>query len=218
VGRRFENDGEPGLNQGRTKPFAALVHQLLKHDPPLDGYGRPLPHKVTLSAGATRERRRFHNAVESMMEESGDLADCRDIGAKCVSQTCKVALVLHLAESPLLISQPASEITGSTWAAAQSIGAWFLAEAVRVQRAADEDPTVEAARRILDWLQKCPRETLNSSVVMQMGPRPRLKANEVARVLTLLSDLGYLRPDLEQSTRRMVYRVHPALAGVDHEK
>jgi hypothetical protein len=53
---------------------------------------------------------------------------------------------------------------------------------------------------------------------MQMGPRPRLKANEVARVLTLLSDLGYLRPDLEQSTRRMVYRVHPALAGVDHEK
>jgi hypothetical protein len=76
----------------------------------------------------------------------------RDVAAKAVTRICKLALVLHVAANPGVLRQPDSQIEAATWAAAHCIGLWFLDEAVRVQRAAVEDPLLETARRTLAWL------------------------------------------------------------------
>ena len=104
--------------------------------------------------------------------------------------------------------------------------AWYnLTEAVRVQRLADEDTTLEAARRVLRWIQRERMTEINRAALMQSGPRPRLKATEADRVLELLEEHGYLRPHRITGRRKPTYQVNPAclatlanLAGGKGEK
>ncbi|MEA3273906.1 MAG: DUF3987 domain-containing protein [Pseudomonadota bacterium] len=211
VGTRLEADDEPGLDEDALKPYNAFVRRLLSEETPKDAQGRPRPHRATLSAEAAKLRRAFHNRVESMMNSGEALEDCRDIASKAVSQTVKLALDLHLAENPDVIAQPSSEISAETWAAAEDLGSWFLEEAVRVQRMADEDPTLETARRALRWLRKARLETVTARHLEREMTRPRPKAQEARVVLELLADHGYLRDISHTGARSPTYRVTPAL-------
>lgn len=213
VGKQHEDEDEPGLSSKLLSAYNALLRRLLEHESAEDDEGRPRPYLARLSSEATEARRVFHNAIQDTMADGGELEDCRKVAAKAVSQTCKLALCLHLAESPKALSDPASEINGLTWARAQTLGTWFLTEAVRVQRLAGEDPTLEATRRVLRWLERERRETLNGRTLQQRGPRPRPKAREAAAILDLLVDHGYLREETPPGTRRPVYRVHPAVCS-----
>ena len=40
---------------------------------------------------------------------------------------------MHLAASPETITRPTSQVNAATWAAAQTIGTWFLTEAARAR-------------------------------------------------------------------------------------
>jgi hypothetical protein len=212
VGTRMEAPGEAGLSPEAMAPYNALVRQLLDHEPPSDPDGHPIPHRATLSPDAREARRIFHNEVERLMGEGGELDDVRDIASKAVSQTAKLALLLHLAADPEALARPMSVIDGRTWATAQTIGTWFLTEAVRVQRLADEDPGLEAARRILRWLRTDPRQVITASDLMTIGPRPRPKARQAVEILNRLEDTGWLRSENGENKRRPVYRVHPRFA------
>lgn len=215
VGQRIEAPDEAGLNDLAMQPFTALVRRLLDHTPPDDPEtGRPAPHRASLSPEAAEARRLFHNAAEAMMGEGGELADVADIASKAISQTAKLAIILHLAASPEVIARPSSQIDAATWAAAQTIGTWFLTEAVRVQRLADEDPALDAARRVLRWLKTEARATVTTSDLMTIGPRPRPKARQAAETLDNLEDLGWLRAETAPGKRRPVYRVHPNLPNL----
>jgi phage/plasmid primase-like uncharacterized protein len=213
VGSRFEEPGKPGLDPKKMEPYAALVRRILSHNPPVDQQGRPTAHRATLSASAAEARRLYHNAVEGLLGEGGDLFDCRDIAGKAVSQTVKLALVLHLAERPEVLDTASSMIDAATWKTAEAIGAWFLTEAVRVQCQADEDPTLETARRVLRWLATARRETVTGRQVQQWMPRPRPNAETAAAVLDLLAHPhGYLREHTPPGARKPAYQVHPCLS------
>ncbi|SDX47148.1 DUF3987 domain-containing protein [Thiocapsa roseopersicina] len=212
VGTRIEAPDEAGLSGEAMAPFNALIRRLLSHNPPEDEDGRPAPHRATLSPAAAEARRLYHNAIEQLMGEGGELSDVRDIAAKAVSQTAKLALVLHLAADAEILSRPASAIDAATWATAQAIGTWFFEEAVRVQRLADEDPALDAARRVIRWLAAERRQTVNTTDLMQTGPRPRPKAREAIATLDLLEDFGWVRAQTEPPKRRPIYLVHPKLA------
>lgn len=212
VGTRIEAPAEAGLSGEAMAPYNAMVRRLLSHTPPDDEDGRPAPHRASLSPAAAEARRQFHNAIEQMMGEGGDLSDVRDIASKAVSQTAKLALILHLAADAEILSQPASTIDAATWATAQAIGTWFFEEAIRVQRLADEDPALDAARRVIRWLAAERRKTVNTTDLMQTGPRPRPKAREAIATLDLLEDFNWLRAQTEPGKKRPVYLVHPKLA------
>jgi len=211
VGRRIEAVGETGLDAGKMADYNKLIYGLLNHEPPEDA-GRPMAHTAVLSTDATEARRVFHNSIETMMGDGGDLGDCKDIASKAVSQTCKMALCLHLASDCEAISQPNSQISQEIWQNAQSIGLWFLNEAIRVQRMADEDPVLESARRVLDWLARTKRKSVTGSNLTQYAPRPRPKAKEASAILELLADHGYLQPENNPRARRPVYAVHPEIS------
>ncbi len=214
VGTRMEERDEPGLNAKAMHPYNDLARRLLRSSSAFDPSAET-PHKAILSTEAKELRRLFHNQVELLEATGGALADCRDIASKAVSQTCKLALILHLAGNPELLSDQTSTVTVETWRAAQVIGAWFLAEAVRVQRTADEDPLLENARRVLDWLARDKIKTVTSRAVQQSYPRPRPKtAADAEKVLDLLEDHGYLRAIQGQGKRKPAYTVHQSVATV----
>jgi hypothetical protein len=136
-----------------------------------------------------------------------------DIASKAVSQTAKLALVLHVATDPEALDHRTSTIDAATWAKAQALGTWFMTEAIRVQRSTDENPSIEAARRVLRWLSDEPRESVTSSELMTIGPRPRPHARAAAETLDLLAELGWLRAEQQMGKRRPVYRLHPSFAS-----
>ena len=187
------------------------MRDVLAHVPDQDGYGRAIPHQARLGTEATEARVDLHNLLQDRMADGGDLADVRDIAAKAVSQICKLALVLHIAADPSVLRQPVSEIDAGIWAAAHCIGLWFLEEAVRVQRAAVEDPTLETARRTLDWLRRRDEQTISARTLSLYGPRPRPDAKMASAVLELLEDLGWLRAESTPGRRKPQYRRHPTL-------
>lgn len=215
VGTRMEAKGEKGLGKAEMADYNATVVQLLKHIPPRDEYGNIVPHCVTLGPEATEARRQFHNAIESQMATGHDLEDVRDIASKSVSQTTKLAMILHLAQAPELLIQGASEIGATTWASAQALGTWFLEEATRVQRLADEDPDIETARRVLAWLASdSHRLNITTTEVSQTGPRPRPKAVKAREILELLGDYNWLKPENPTARRKTIWRLHPKLANL----
>ena len=225
AGSRIERADDAGLNIDRLTGFNRMVRDVLNHQPEKNQAGHAIPHKAHLSPEAAAARREFHNAIEASMAEAGELADVRDIASKAVSQTCKLALVLHIAEQHNRLSLPESTISLETWAVAQALGTWHLSEAVRVQRLADEDTSLEAARRVLRWIARDRLTEISTTLLTQQGPRPRLKANQAGAVLDMLEACGYLMANKPDGRRKPVYKVNPAylanlanLAGVNDEK
>ena len=211
AGSRIERADDAGLNTDRLTGFNRMVRDVLNHQPEKNQAGHAIPHKAHLSPEAAAARREFHNAIEASMVEAGELADVRDIASKAVSQTCKLALVLHIAENHKRLNQAESTISLETWAVAQALGTWHLAEAVRVQRLADEDTSLEAARRVLRWIDRDGLTEITATMVAQHGPRPRPKASQVTPILDLLVDHGYLMARAAAGRRKPIYVVNPAL-------
>ena len=211
AGSRMERADDAGLNTDQLTGFNRMVRDVLNHQPEMNQAGYTIPHKAHLSPEAATARREFHNAIERSMAEAGELADVRDIASKAVSQTCKLALVLHIAEQHNRLSLPESTISLETWAVAQALGTWHLAEAVRVQRLADEDTSLEAARRVLRWIARDGLTEITATMIAQHGPRPRPKASQVTPILDLLVDHGYLMAREAPGRRKPIYAVNPAL-------
>jgi hypothetical protein len=193
--------------------YRTLVRRILDHEGLPEWFCEPQPHKAKLSSEAARARRALHNKVERLMAEGEAYEDVKDIAAKAVSQTAKLALVLDIAENPAVLDQLESEISGDTWAAAEELGQWFLNEAVRVQRMADEDVWLEHARRVLRWIQRERLESVTSMKLTQSGPRPRLRATDADKVLDMLADHGFLRADKQDGKKKPIFYVNPALSS-----
>ncbi len=191
-GTRLEQEDDEGLDIAAFTSFNKMVKEILDHKTKKDEKGRDKPHKVRLSPEATTLRRELHNEIETLQGEGGEYEDVRDIASKAVSQICKLAMVLHIAKDHTVLDKDESFIDPGTWAIAQALGFYHLKEAVRSQRKADEDPVVEHARRIINWILKEKKTQLSTSVIIQFGPRPRLKSSEADKVLSLLAEQGYL--------------------------
>jgi len=212
AGTRLEAENEPGLNYFAMRKFNRLITQLLEATPPKDETTGIACHKAKLSPEAAQARREFHNAIERLMRDGHDLEDVQDIASKAVSQTAKLALVLHLATNPELLCQSKSTISLDTWAKVQVLGTFHLQEAVRVQRMADEDKSLHQARRLLEWIKREGLREVTATNLMQIGPRPRPKAAQASSLLELLADFGYLISQTRPNKRKPVYLVNPKLA------
>jgi hypothetical protein len=214
VGYRLESADEPDLDNSLLADYEALILKLLSAPLKLDDHGQPFAHVATLSREAAHARREYHNVIELMLRDGGDLADTRDIASKAVSQTAKLALVLHVAADSDILREDRSVIGLDTWLNAQAIGTYHLTEAVRVQRLADEDTALDMARRVLAWISQRKLASVSSTTIMQYSPRPRPSASQAGIVLDILEEHRYIRPRDEKARRRPVYDVHPSLASL----
>jgi len=149
-------------------------------------------HKVVLSEEVIKSRRLFHNQIEKMMATGDKLEDVRDIASKTVSQTVKIAHILHIADNPIILNQSESIIDIDTWIRAEALGKFHLNEAVRLQRVSIEDTSIIYARKLISWIKKRKLKELSSRDIQQNGPRPRPKTSEAIVVLNILCEYQYL--------------------------
>jgi hypothetical protein len=191
VGKRIEKNGEKGLDMGVMDNYNDLIHSLLQNKPPETGNGTAL-HKAYLCPKAKESRRKFHNVSEEMMADGESLDDMRDIASKAVSQTCKMALLLHLADKPKLLNQSESTINQETWLKAEALGKYHLNEAVRIQRLSAEDTAMNMAKRILKWIKQHRPTEITTTLLSQSLPRPRPKAAEAREGCEILTNYHYL--------------------------
>ena len=126
-----------------------------------------------------------------MMLTGKEFEDVRDIASKAVSQTVKMAHILHIANNPELLNQLESSIDIDTWNKAQELGEFHLNESVQVQRSAFENKDVAYAKKILLWIAK-KKYTEVTSRLIQQNVRPKSNKIKVESALTLLCDYGYL--------------------------
>jgi len=192
VGKRIEKNGEKGLDMGVMDNYNDLIHSLLQNKPPENANGNGL-HKAYLCPKAKESRRKFHNVIEEMMADGESLDDMRDIASKAVSQTCKMALLLHLADKPKLLNQSESTINQETWLEAEALGKYHLNEAVRIQRLSAEDTAMNMAKRILKWIKQHRPTEITTTLLSQSLPRPRPKAVEARGGCDVLSSYQYLK-------------------------
>jgi hypothetical protein len=172
--------------------YNTLINSLLSNKHPEDEKGN-VPHKASLSIEAQELRRQFHNEIEVMMADGNKFDDMRDIASKAVSQTCKMALLLHLADKPKLLNQSESVIDQETWLKAEALGKYHLNEAVRIQRLSGDDAAISLAKRILTWVKQHRPTQITTTLLSQSLPRPRPKADEARRGCDVLSNYQYLR-------------------------
>lgn len=209
AGKQHEAKGEPGLNPAALAAYESMLAGILDTPIAKDEKGQDVPHRAILGEEATEARRLFHNFIQDSMADGRDLEDCRSIAQKVVSQTCKMALVLHVAKDWKVLTQAESVIDAKTWAAAQALGAYFLNEAVRSQRLADEDKTLELARRILAWAMKEGKTAVTVAEISNFLPRPRPKAEQARVAMAVLEDLGHVRQQVTPEHRKPVFVFHP---------
>jgi len=190
VGTRFEEEDEPDLDYSIMDEYNQMIKTILDTKPPeIDGESI---HKVILSKEVINARRLFHNKIEKMMAAGDKLEDVRDIASKAVSQTVKIAHILHIADNPTILNQSESVIDIDTWKRAEALGKFHLNEAVRLQRLAIEDTSIVYAKKLVNWIKKRKLKELSSRYVQQNGPRPRPKASEATIILDILCEYEYL--------------------------
>jgi len=211
VGKRMEEKNETGLDVSIMAGYNDLLKALLDAEPPInEETDKPL-HRVLLSEEAAEARRCFHNDIEAEMAEGNEYEDVRDIASKIVTQVAKIALVIHLADGPSLLSKAESELSLNTWKIAEVLGIYYLEEAIRIQRLADGDRRIDPARRILRWINEKELDSVTGRYLVQFGPRPRPTADESRKILDLLVDYGYLKKVDTKNGKASEYIVNPNL-------
>ena len=210
IGTRIEEPDEGGLDAAETAPFHAVVRSILDHEVRRDDDGCPVPHLIHLGTDAAEARRDWHNVIERMMANGGELEDVRDIASKAVSATVKAAGIIHVLQHPDYLAASASEVPLATWRRAQFLGEYHLSEAIRIQRAAGEDHQLYEARRVLRWLAQHAIDRFKARDLQRKGPRPRPDAKQAEQVCAVLMEYGWIKklPDAAG------YVAHPNVANV----
>lgn len=192
VGTRMEEKGEKGLDIFCMEKYENIIKQLLNTDVHTDDNEVIKPHKALLSIGAAESRRIYHNKIERLMQDNNEFEDVRDIASKNVSSATKIALLLHLADTPHLLSQHDSVIDESIWKRAEDIAWYHLQESIRMLRSMLDNQDVVHASKILNWIKINGITEFTSSELSRSGPRPRLKVKGLRPVLDLLVECQYL--------------------------
>jgi hypothetical protein len=214
VGTRLEEADEPGLQMQHLSPYYDLVHHLLGlcHTSASEG-ARPT-HTIKLSSGAANARREWHNRIEWQMATGEELEDARDIACRAVTQTCKLALIIHVAENPEQLASDDSTLSLETWLRAEEIGNFHLQEAVRIRRMSEQDPLIENALRTIEWIVRKRLSRVSARDLQRSGPRPRPNADDALRVLSLLEEHGYLARRVEPG-KKPSFIVNPQVLSPD---
>ncbi len=217
VGSRFEELNEEGLKWDVLAPFYDHVTSFIDAVQPLNEQGDLTRHKAVFSGEAQEARLDLYNRVEGAMGDGKGLDDVRDIASKAVSQTCKLALVLHLATDPDLLADATSEIDITTWTKAEALGGFFMDEAIRSQRGAEDGEHLRHAKRLLDWLRIKGYTEIGAREIQRSAPRPKLSRSELVDVIGVLTEPPYqwLKESGKTAKGNAVYSVHPSLFEIE---
>ncbi|MQA14674.1 MAG: DUF3987 domain-containing protein [Pseudonocardiaceae bacterium] len=161
----------------------ALALTLADHDP-----AAPL----VLSEEADQLMLALEAELEPRLADGAELGHLADWASKLNGAIARLAGLLHLAGG--LRTGYTGPIPAATVEDAARIGHYYLAHALAVFDLMDNDPTVEGARIILDWIIRTRRDRFTRRELLASLPRTRFaKGADLDPPLQLLEEHGYLR-------------------------
>jgi hypothetical protein len=182
AGTRFYRETAPE-DDAAIRAYGARILTILETPPPLTpGRRNELePRALPITREAAAAWREFYDHVEGQCGPGGELQPIQDFAAKAAEHAARIAGVLAIVDS---IHQP--EIGMDAMTSALALADWYVAEAVRLQRAARTDPRLIRAQQLLEWMRERHSDVIDFRDVVRLGPsalRTKTAADEAFAVL-----------------------------------
>jgi hypothetical protein len=182
-----ENDYQAGLTAMLNAPMAC------------DPEGRPCRQLIRLGHEAQALQLEFARDIEGQMRPGGDFEHATDWAGKAPGQAARLAGVLHCIQHAH--AEPwAVEVSDETMGAALDLAAVFARHSLTALDLMGADPSIAAARRVLDWITagRRVRFTVRECYQALKGSFPR--AAGVREALEVLEERGYLRVGMREGS------------------
>ncbi len=170
---------------------------------------------LTLSPEAQSLWNEFYNDIETEMRPGGSLESLKDFGSKLPGAVARIAGLFHCAEYGMIGADQA--ISGETMRAATVTGAYFKEHSLAMLGAMGENPQLEAAKLILEYIKEHKPKTLKGRDVL-MNKNAFRTMEDVQPGLNILVERGHLREAEAETTRHgrgrpeaTVYLVNPKI-------
>jgi putative DNA primase/helicase len=180
---------------------------LLDTPAPISDLGGLEPLLLELAPAARRAWVAFHDAVEVMLRDGGDLADVKDVASKAADNAARLAVLFHVFEGG------AGPVSLSAFESASRIVAWHLNESRRFFGELALPAELADAGRLDEWLLSyCRRERVASvpvSAIQKSGPGRLREKAKLEPALRELTELGRVRQI--RDGRAKAIAINPAL-------
>ncbi len=173
--------------------YQKQILDALRLKPNIDADNNPCPHIVTVGSDALQEIDRFAIEVEKHLGAGGDFASMGDWAGKLVGAVCRIAGIFHGLTYASSGNPAQTQIDAETMLGAIAIGEYLIPHAKAAFFEMGADPSIDIARRILDWVSSeqisefTRREVFNS---LRGGIQ---KVKELDEPLQMLINHGYIR-------------------------
>ena len=176
------------IAQGVRDEYARALRGLFRLPVP-EG---PLPLlRLVENSEALEVWRQEHDAIERAQAEGGELAGIRDWASKQPGRVARIAGLFHLVRHVGLGVPWEEPICAEDVTRACEVGEWLLGHALVAYERMGEDPEVEMAKRILDWIVRGERESFTLRDLYQDIRTSRPK--DLLTPLEILAERGFVR-------------------------
>ena len=188
AGRRLYRETAPN-DDDAIRSYGARLLSILEAAWPLqEGSQNELECRaLNIAPDAATAWRSFHDHVEAQCGPGNDLAPIQDFAAKAAEHAARMAGVLTIVEDI-----QATEINLSAMASAIALTDWYIAEALRLQRAARTDPRLLLAQQLLEWMTERGADLINFRDVIRLGPNALRTKSAAEQAVTILINHGWL--------------------------
>lgn len=170
---------------------------------------------IRLSPKAADTLIQFETELEPRLGTDGDLGPIADWGGKLAGAVLRLAGILHLARTHSEDIENSEEVTAREMGAAVEIGRYLIQHARAAFDLIGEDPALEGARLILQWIRKRGWTSFTQRDLHQTvrGAQRFKNAGAIEEPLRTLVAHGFIRPLARESGQvgrpSVTFEVHP---------
>jgi putative DNA primase/helicase len=197
-------DGWPAMAAFNNRLTAILDRQA-----PVDDNGVLTPSMLDLSPDAKSIWVAFHDQIEALLGNGGELYDLRDVGSKAADNVVRLAALFHVFEGNI------GAIDAAQVESAAQIMTWHLLEAKRFLGELAMPPELANPMRLESWLiNYCRRvgaDKVPTREVQRNGPSGLRDKAVITKAVKELADLGRAR--MVVNGKRRLIQIRPDLLG-----
>jgi hypothetical protein len=189
AGTRLWREEPPGTAAALADYRDRLLELMLRTPRLLDGSRDALdPVPLPLAAKARAIWIAFHDHAERELADGRRLAPIRAWGAKAAEHAGRLAAVLTAVADP-----EAAEVGAEAMEAGTILAQHYAAEMLRLAGAAQIEPQLRLAARVLEWWRKSGSPRKHLAAIYEHGPRAVRSAATARAVVAVLEEHGHLR-------------------------
>lgn len=188
AGTRFYRETAPD-DDSAIKAYGARILSILQSPWPMTQGSRIElePRVLSITDEAASSWRSFYDHVERQCGPGNELRPIQDFAAKAAEHAARIAGVLTIVEN-----HDADEIGTDAMHSALTLVDWYVAEAVRLQRAARTSPKLLLAQQLLDWLRQRDDDIVDFRDIIRLGPSPLRMKKPAEDALAVLTSHGWI--------------------------